>query len=193
MRVRLRPAYDDPAEFYASRYPDGYRHDQWPDHVERVEATVQFAWDNLRTPPMQITDLTAGDGIIVEEIRTRTDTLDRQVYLSDFHHWDGYDDQGAVEDTLAAMPYSDLYVCSETVEHLDDPDTFLKGVWDKASRLVLTTPAGEFDPDQNPEHYWGWEQGDIQQMLVESGWRPYLYAAFTPSCGPYTFQMWAAS
>lgn len=194
MRVRLRPAYPDPAEFYAQRYPDGYQHTVWPDHVERVEATVQFAWSALQTaaPVSVIADLSAGDGAIPRTLQERLDPRPT-LYLSDYRHRDGYDDQGAVEDTLADMPYADLYVCSETVEHLDNPDTFLKGVRAKASRLVLTTPVGEFDPDQNPEHYWGWEQGDIQDMLVQSGWRPYLYAGFTPSSGPYTFQMWAAS
>ena len=188
MRVRLRDAYPDPAAFYAERYPTGYQHRIWPDHVERVAATVAFAGDNVL--PDSIADLSAGDGAIARGLKDLTGTAYEPVWLSDLLPWPGYADHGPVEETLGRMPLVDLLICSETLEHLDDPEAFLTAARAKASRLLVTTPEGETDPDQNPEHYWGWDSAGVQTLLIASGWRPYAHQLFRPTSGPYTFQMW---
>lgn len=189
MRVRLRDAYPDPVAFYAERYPNGYDHTVWPDHVERVNATVRFAWENVL--PESIADLSAGSyGFIARDLQSRTDTLDRPIWLSDLLRIEGHADHGPVEETLGRIPLVDLLICSETLEHLDDPEAFLRRAREKCSRLLVTTPEGETDPDQNPEHYWGWDSDGVMDLLITCGWRPFAHQLFTPSCGPYTFQMW---
>lgn len=188
MRVRLRDAYPDPVAFYAERYPAGYQHRIWPDHAERVAETVRWAAELVL--PDSVTDLTAGDATIPEGIRRATGTLHRPRWYADLLRLEGYDDYGPVEETLYRMPHTDLLVCSETLEHLDDPEAFLTAARRRSSRLLVTTPEGETDPDQNPEHYWGWDSAGVQTLLIACGWRPYAHQLFRPTSGPYTFQMW---
>lgn len=196
MRVRLRDAYPDPAAFYAERYPTGYQHRIWPDHVERVEAAVQFALTaGAAIGAGMVADLSAGDGEIPRRIVDRTPRIAGQeppaLWLSDLLRIEGKnDDGGPLEQTVQRMPYADLLVCSETLEHLDDPGGFLYVARGRVAKLLVTTPEGETDPEQNPEHYWGWDSDGVMDLLIATGWRPYHHQLFTPSCGPYTFQMW---
>lgn len=213
-RVRLRPAYSDTAAFYADRYPEGYQHTQWPDHVERVEATLDFLRPHLdRLLVGSLADLSCGDGAIARGViqyranaqngwpihrailgdlnldyRLVTSVTDPQTFWpSVIQFFDG-----PVEKMIHRLDRPvDLYICSETLEHLDDPDTFLADVRKRAHYLLLTTPDGEEDPDQNPEHYWGWGPRDLSEMLHETGWTTVDHRLFRPTNpSPYVFQMW---
>jgi hypothetical protein len=212
MRVRLRDAYPDAGQFYTDRYPDGYQHALWPDHIERVQASVDFALPHLSSAMVNsVADLSCGDAAIVEKILlSHGPNRIRRIVLGDLKLntgivTGGYDSplyaipsrvelfEGPAETALDAMDPVDLFVCSETVEHLDDPDTFLAAVHGKARHLLLTTPEAETDPATNPEHYWGWDSLAVSQMLFTAGWHVYDHTIFTPvSADTYRFQMWMA-
>lgn len=220
-RVRLREAYPDAREFYAGRYPDGYQHTQWPDHIERVAATADFVRKHLDSGLVMagsVADLSCGDAAIVEKILSSDLKRYWTVVLGDLKLSDSITrgsqvrsgvempntvfhlasrielHEGPVEQTLEAMQDVDLFVCSETLEHLDDPDTFLAAVRTKSRNILITTPDGETDPAMNPEHYWGWDCLDISRMLHTAGWKVYDHTVFTPQFAgsPYRFQMWMA-
>jgi hypothetical protein len=81
-------------------------------------------------------------------------------------------------------------VCSETLEHVEDPDAVLRAIRGRSWSLLLTTPHGEAD-DANPEHYWGWHADDLDPMLEAAGWSDRRVELFTPASVPhYTFQIW---
>lgn len=213
-RVRLRPAYPDPTAFYVYRYPSGYQHTQWPDHVERVRATVDFVRPHLDHFLIEsMADLSCGDGAIARGIiqhrSTSATTRIRRAVLGDLNldyrlvtasrenpveSWPSTIQflHGPAEAMLERLdPPVDLFVCSETLEHLDDPDAFLTEVRKRARYLLITTPDGESDPAMNPEHYWGWGTYDVSQMLHHTGWSVVDHILFSPANpSPYLFQMW---
>lgn len=182
MRRQLRPFYA--AEQLAQVYARPYDHTRWADHVERVAKTVQ-ALDAFaaQTDSRTVADLSCGDGAIVGQSR---------------HPWaernlDDFTRGGPIETTIEALPPVDMFVCSETLEHIEDPDKLLAKIRAKARYLLLTTPHGE-DHDRNPEHYWGWNADDVRQMLEGAGWTACTVELFTPtSIAFYTFQIWRCS
>jgi 2-polyprenyl-3-methyl-5-hydroxy-6-metoxy-1,4-benzoquinol methylase len=208
MRVRLREAVPDTGAFYADRYPQGYDHRVWPDHVERVNATVGFA---MATAPgivhgrvQSIADLSCGDGRIPTRLANLSGAsglvlgdinFSRSVALSDSPapadtdlYW------LPVQESLRLIEPVDLYVCSETLEHLDNPDAFLEEVRTKTKYLLVTTPEAETSLD-NPEHYWGWDSDAVGAMLAAAGFTTvHGHQVFTPlSADVYKFQMWMVS
>jgi 2-polyprenyl-3-methyl-5-hydroxy-6-metoxy-1,4-benzoquinol methylase len=65
----------------------------------------------------------------------------------------------------------DLFICSETLEHLDDPVEVLKQIRQKTKYLLLSTPHARFD-DNNLEHYWAWDKDGIAELLAQADFEP---------------------
>ena len=114
MRVRLRERHPDEAAFYAERYPQGYDHTVWPDHVERVAETVRFTVRSLKgTSGDSVADLSCGDGVLVAWLATALG--ESTVHVGDVNAGGS---SGAVQQMLPAslgtLPDDgvDLYVCS---------------------------------------------------------------------------------
>jgi hypothetical protein len=187
---RLRPAYTN--EELARVYAQPYAHDNWPDHVERVEHTARFlarvAEDGgYRT----VADLSCGDGAVVRLAHERRPF--RATYLGDVQpgHWSWL--RGPITETMYLIPCVDVLVLSETLEHLDEPLAVLRALRERAGSILVTTPCGEWD-DGNPQHYWGWDEEGVRSLLEAAEFRPYRHHLFTPeSVAYYTFQVWAAS
>jgi hypothetical protein len=180
MRMRLRPAWSE-AEL-AAFCPVPHKHTDYRSHIVRVEHTISLGRALLRESQMDgyvsVADLSCGDAVIPRAL------CDDPV-LGDFAP--GYPITGMIQDTIADCPPVDLFALSETVEHLDDPDMVLRAIRDKAKRLLLSTPLGEFD-DHNEQHYWGWDQDGIRQLLYDSSWTPIVWSTVT---GPdAAFQIW---
>lgn len=217
IRTRLREAYPDEAAFYAGRYPEGYQHAVWPDHVERIAATVAFAapwldYYNITS----VADPSAGDGALVRALLTAHPRI-KWTYVGDLNPspeliegWDilktglvwaeptptqlllALDELDQLRGTNRAAEPVDLLVCSETLEHLDDPDAFLVRARTSARSLLVTTPENETGAD-NPEHYWGWDSEAVSAMLHSAGWRTVDHKIFQPlTADTYRFQMWMA-
>lgn len=182
-RQRLRPAHT--AEQLAAIYPQPHDHTRWRDHHVRVDATIALARgiENVHS----IADLSCGDAAIAKAVAAEV------TILGDYAP--GYDIQGPIEQTIINIPQVDLYICSESIEHLDDPDTVLKFIRSKARQLVLTTPVDNWG-DANVEHYWAWSRADVEQMLTAAGWRIEVYNMLDMRLGPwspYCFGMWVCA
>ena len=167
MRIRLRPAYSP--EELAALYPQPHNHTRWPDHLARVQETIKVALDLYQSPGGVIADLSCGDATTPRAVASERDA---ELILGDFAP--GYEITGPVEQTITQVTHADLFICCETIEHLDDPDTVLKLIRERATRLVLSTPLGETTP-ANPEHYWGWDKEGVADMLAAAGWHPRIY------------------
>lgn len=179
-RVRLRPAHDD-AEL-ARIYAKPHDHTLWLDHKVRVHVTAAFARALSGHVP-SAADLSCGDGAILNAI-----DADRR-YLGDYAP--GYPYVGRIEATITQIPKVQLFVCCETVEHLDDPDTVLKAIRGKTQNLVLSTPVDAFG-DTNVEHYWAFDREAVEHMLRSAGFEPVVYNALDlrPAGGEYQFGIW---
>lgn len=184
MRVQLRQFYTLPELHYTYRHT--YDSQRWSAHVERTIKTAQvldaFAREQQST---SIADLSSGDGAIVG--------------LSD-HPWTckvlgDFVSTGPIERTLldTSLGHFDMFLLSETLEHLEDPDSVLAQIGVIADNLVLTTPYGETDTG-NPEHYWGWDSDGVLEMLEGAGWTPRSLELWTPIDDDYyTFQIWTCT
>lgn len=179
-RERLRPAHDPDA--LARHYGKPHSHFGNADHRLRVAMTI--AVTKALGPVQSVADLACGDAAIVSAVNAP------QRYLGDMA--EGYPICGPIEVTIDQIPPVDLFVCTETIEHLDDPDTVLKAIRGKTTTLVLSTPVGCFH-DNNPEHYWAWTRGAVEQMLDVAGFSTVTYAELDlTAAGPdhYVFGIW---
>lgn len=178
MRKRLRPKHSD--EALAEIYSRPHQHNRWEDHILRVKMTIALAghFSNIKT----VADLSAGDATIINAIPAE------RKYIGDFAP--AYEFVGPIEKTIHEIPNVDLFICSETIEHLDNPDEVLAMIRQKTRHLILSTPDGETD-DGNPEHYWGWDSEGVRQMLVAAGFAPKAFANFRMMDLGYMYQAWA--
>lgn len=179
MRIRLREKYND--EELKDIYKVPHRHNLWYDHIVRVNTTIALAKSVLN--PSSVADLSAGDAAIINALDAP------KKYIGDYAP--GYTYTGPIEKTILEIPKVDLFICSETLEHLDDPDVVLKEIRKKTKWLVLTTPDGE-NNSNNPEHYWGWNSQDVREMLVTAGFNPFILnlLQFQEKRFVYNYQMW---
>lgn len=162
MRVRLHEKHSD--KRLQDIYAAPHQHGKWFDHRVRVQTTIALA--QTIDCKKSAADLSAGDATIIKSL----DVYDR--YIGDFAP--GYEFAGAIEETIHQIPNVELFICSETLEHLDDPDSVLKEIRKKADWIVVSTPLGETG-HKNLEHYWGWDAEGVESMLVSAGWKPFIY------------------
>lgn len=182
-RQRLRPAYTD--RQLAQLYAVPHDHRRWPDHHLRVNVTIEVARWVAGEGVQAAADLSCGNGAILQA--TPADTR----HFGDFAP--GYEFAGPIEKTITDLPEVDVFICSETLEHVDDPDLVLAAIRAKAGTLVLSTPVDAW-ADDNPEHYWAWSRDDVEQMLGAAGFTSLVFTAvdFRPMGLPYCFGVWAA-
>lgn len=186
MRVRLRERYTDAQ--LAAVYPTLRRYgregagatmdDRQSDHLLRIQMTIVVA--EWMYEGGRVADLACGDGQIAR-------ALCDDPILGDLVG--DYPLRGPIEETLGQVDRVELFVCSETLEHLDDPDAVLRAVRGRAEKLVVSTPIGETGSG-NLEHYWGWDLEDVRAMLVDAGWAPVVFAECAVSDRGYRYQIW---
>jgi len=212
-RRQLRPirTTEEERAFYRERYPSGYDHTVWGDHVERVSASVA----QIRRYMNQINtaaDLSCGDGAIIKALAPNL----KEAYLADLNGVSIQTQEAvasagaglvsslgdrALPDSLWCLPERevpvDLLILSETLEHVPDPDGLLRSAALFSRYLFVSTPLDEQAGVGNLEHYWGWSQGDVHEMLWDCNWSPLEVQLLTPEStrhysDAYTFQLWMA-
>ncbi len=177
MRNRLRPLPD--AAGLAEMYPVPHDHHRWGDHEIRVNATILAGLKMCGEGVASAADLSCGNGSILEAMPAE------RKYFGDFAP--GYDITGPIEETVGQIPNVDLFVCCETVEHIDDPDMVLKLIRAKTDMLLLSTPVGAWG-DGNPEHLWCWDAREVELMLDAAGFAVHDYIEVPVS---YVFGIWS--
>lgn len=176
-RHRQFPRYSD-AEL-AELYAVPHDHTQWEDHVNRVQETISFAKSLALFG--RVADLACGDAAIAR-------ALSSSPILGDFAP--GYALRGPVERTIREIPFVDVFILTEVLEHLDDPEMVLRRVRNKTRQLLVSTPLLT-EPDGNPQHYWCWDGEAVFEMLRSCGFDPYAYKEVFSGMG-YHYQLWIA-
>lgn len=179
MRRRIRPKYSD--EQLAQIYAVPHDADIWEEHKIRVAESIKFIYETAGTRFDSVADLSCGNGAII-------DALVSPIKIAgDFAP--GYPITGPIEETINEIPRVELFICSETLEHLDDPDSVLADIKSRTKLLFISTPYSE-DHDNNPEHYWSWGASDILAMLEKAG---FTFTSFRLlQLDYYTYQLWMA-
>ena len=139
---------------------------------ERDEATVDmgktFPADEIRS----VGDMSAGGANITPEIAAHYDVTP---VLGDLGNQYGYEHVGKLAETLPPMGVFDLYVCSETLEHLRDPDSNLGIIRQHCKYLLVTTPIWEEPHLVSHGHLWTWRREDVEEMLRSAGFDPFEF------------------
>lgn len=151
-------------------YAHPYDHLRWEDHVRRVNATIDIGMLLLDgCIPDCAADLSCGDGTILDAIPST-----RKIYgdLVSSHQLDVV---GPIETTIHEIDEVDLMVSTETLEHLDDPDSVLKAIGEKTLMLLLSTPVNAWADGSNIEHYWAWDTDAVGAMIESAGFRIVKY------------------
>jgi len=152
-------------------------------HGVRVDVTQNILKDMAREVNAQSgADLSCGNGAILN-------VLNIKKYLGDYAP--RYEYTGPLEKTIHEIPKVDIYVCSETLEHLDDPGYALKLIREKSKSLVLSTPIEKWE-DTNEEHYWAYDREGVETLMKEAGWTPnvFLFLDTTVFGEPYKYGIW---
>lgn len=191
MITRLRPL-PTPEQLQAM-YPKPHDHTIYGmGHDMRVRMTIAMAVGRMGgDPPANIADLSCGNGVIARSISKGFGGT-APVILGDFAA--GYEHQGPIEQTIHQIPNVDVFVLSETLEHVDDPGQVLRDIRAKAHRLVLSTPIECWD-DGNGEHLWAWDREGVEQLMIEASWLPQVFVSLDSRTfrEPYLYGMWVAS
>lgn len=171
-------------ERLAQVYANQYQHTYWPSHKDRVQVTVEIAQRLIDAEGIKtIADFSAGDRAVVQALR-RYD----EAHLADITD-DGVD---IVERLRKETRTFDLFICTETIEHVEQPWTLLEEIAPRTRWLLLSTPLDEDPNENNWEHYWSFEAVDIDDLLVQSGFPHGVLTTYRPDTGPYTYQIWIA-
>lgn len=179
MIKRLRPKYSN--EELKCIYAEPHNHKRWHDHLIRVSVTTEVAkWRSI-SDVESAADLSCGNGAIIDSLNGI------KKYKGDFA--EGYEFCGPIEETIELIPNVDLFILSETIEHLDEPQKVLEKIRNKTKYLLLSTPDGE-DNDDNPEHYWGWDTEGIESMLKKAGFEPVVLNVLKLKEYLYDYQIW---
>lgn len=139
-------------------------------HPERL-AMVAALVGSLALPTDTVSDLGCGDGSLL--------ALCRDLGLT---CW-GYDLGGANGDRGRALgldvrygdilhdelDYGDIITCTEVIEHLVDPEAFLRRLPDRL--LVASSPSNE-TPEWHYEHHaWAWDLDGYRDLMDRCGWQ----------------------
>lgn len=153
-------------------------------HGIRVGITIEIAKDiAYQVKASSVADLSCGNGAIANALNLEN------TILGDYAP--GYEHVGKLENNLQHIPNIDLYICSESIEHVEKPFSVLSMIKEKSRSLVLSTPIDAWG-DTNEEHYWAWSRSDVEGMLRETGWKPNIFTLLdTTMFGePYIYGIW---
>lgn len=178
---------EDLGELYATPH----QHDGFVDHLLRVDTTIQVArWVSLLAGYRTAADLSCGDGAVLGSVESMPAM--ETCFYGDFAP--GYDFTGPIEKTIHQIPNVDLFINTETLEHVDDPDLVLRLIREKARGLVLSTPIDAWH-DDNLEHVWAWSRKGVEEMLTNAGFKVNVYTLvdFRPAGLVYAFGIWGCA
>jgi hypothetical protein len=182
--TRLRPLPSP--EQLAAMYPAPHDHRIYGrGHHERVEATIALALATITDEHrVSVGDMSCGNGEIARRIG-----MTAHLHLGDFAP--GYPYNGPLEQTLDEMPNVHTYICSETLEHVDDPAAVLEQIRGKAGHLVLSTPLECWD-DANGEHLWAWDRQGVETLAAAAGWTALAFDSVDSRAygEPYLYGLW---
>lgn len=155
-------------------------------HGLRVEVTKVIA-ASMFGNGMSVADLSCGNGAIANYL---SDTFDGvTVTLGDYAA--GYPITGMIEDTVGQIGHVDLFICSETIEHLDNPSLVLGDIREHSTRLVLSTPLCEWH-DLEEQHLWAWDRAGVESLLMGAGFEVVRFASLDATAfgETYDYGIW---
>jgi hypothetical protein len=184
-RVRVRPLYSDTEllELYGKPWEQASSDHPHLAHCPNpwIYWDLMIAVGKSFTEIDSIADMSAGDGRISRALGEHHGV---EPVLGDFAP--GYAHTGTLQETVPTLGIVDLYICTNTVEHLDDPDADLKVIREHTVEMLLSTPVEEWN-DPSGGHYWAWSRKGVEEMMLDAGFEvsAYVELDLTPYWNPH--------
>lgn len=165
-------------------YGHTYKHERWAEHAYRVQHTLGVAHRLVENYGLKTAaDLSSGDGAIIDQLSPRLTRVEKG---------DISVDGCGIEVNIKNLRPVDLFICTETIEHLEAPWTVLEEVAQRTRWLILSCPLDERPEIDNYEHYWSFTSEDVRDILTQSGFSPVTYDFLTGVGWTYDYQVWTA-
>jgi 2-polyprenyl-3-methyl-5-hydroxy-6-metoxy-1,4-benzoquinol methylase len=148
-------------------------------HAARTDMVADFVAEIVKDRDVQsVVDLGCGDGALIQKIERRVrvkawgyDLGDQNIHIAttlrmvDARKGDFL--KGHIY-SHTSVDYGELIVCSEVVEHLVDPRSFIRSLPGKL--LVLSSPWDETEDNHYEHHAWAWDERGYREMIEDCGW-----------------------
>lgn len=168
------PAFCDPANLAGQEWMDLEHQPGWQQRSQMVLEMARFVAVGPPVAgiaaPASVTDLGCGDGSLLALLAT--------FGLPAWGYEVGRGDVDAAGrrgldvrqgDILAGdIEYGDLLIVTEVLEHLADPEAFLRGL--PGRLLIVSSPSAETGDWHNPIHAWAWDMAGYAALLQRAGW-----------------------
>ena len=151
-------------------------------HRPRLMQVLDFLLQILEQhPDLSICDFGCGNAGLIREIESKVSNKiwgydlcpanvedaatkgNQNVFYKDF----------VIEDDIM---YPDIAICTEVLEHLVDPDTFIKKLLNNGVKFIIaSSPDYETPSYHAPFHLWVFNGDSYKEMFVDAGWNVVLH------------------
>lgn len=169
--------------------PRGYDHGNLANCKNRfIHQNVEVAFGEGFGKVKSIADMSAGDARVP---RSLAEYSGIEPLLGDY--FAGYQFQGTLQETLPQIGVVELYVCTNTIEHLNDPDADVKLMREHCENMLLSCPIDEYDA--GGQHLWFYSREGVEDMFHEAGFSQQAYCELdeNPVWEHFKFGIWALS
>lgn len=84
------------------------------------------------------------------------------------------------------IDWADLVICTEVLEHLEDPHTLVKRIGENAQGIIASSPGAETAESHDACHAWVWDMEGYAEMITGAGFNVVEHIAVQ---GDYDFQV----
>lgn len=169
------------AEWYKDR--EVADHINQSGHRPRLMQVQDFLLQILEQfPDLTICDFGCGNAGLIREIESK---VSNKIWGYDLcpanvedAHEKGNKDNVFYKDFVieSDIEYPDVAICTEVLEHLVDPDTFIKKLLDNGVKFIIASSPDYETPDYHaPFHLWVFNGDSYKEMFVDAGWNVVLH------------------
>ena len=168
-----------------------YKHIEVADHINQVDGGHRFRLlktreqlQQLIKPEDTVCDFGCGNGGLIREIQK---VLPNKVWgydlmpnnVADAHAKGNAENITCCDFVLDpdnTVEYPTIAICTEVLEHLENPDAFIKRLLDNGVRLLLaSSPFYETPTYHAPGHLWVFTEDSYKDMFTDAGWEVTLH------------------
>ena len=169
------------AEWYKDR--EVADHINQSGHRPRLMQVQDFLLQILEQfPDLTICDFGCGNAGLIREIESKVSNKIWGYDLCPANVEDAYEkgnkDNVFYKDFVieSDIEYPDVAICTEVLEHLVDPDTFIKKLLDNGVKFIIASSPDYETPDYHaPFHLWVFNGNSYKEMFVDAGWNVVLH------------------